>query len=220
MSHAHEKTLLARLGFSDPDRKEPLHDLACMYLSRPEAAGKIALLPGEKTLQEWQKNPVIGIGHKKEGITFAAAFERMICSGRFTVGFVDLTLQFECVENRDGEMHKRYFPDGYRDGEWKPAEWKSVIAKHNASFSWRACVEVKIQRFGVGEVIRQINLYRANDSYQSNDHWILASPHSLPADERSALLTANITPIRLGPAFLQWVEERKQQPVHDPSVEL
>lgn len=213
MSHAHEKTLLARFGFNDPDRKEPLHDLACIYLSRPEAAEKIALLPGEKTLQKWRSAAFINAGHKKEGITFKAVFERMILDRHFTVGFVDLSLSFRITENRDGE-----YKESVRWGEWR-----SVTGKHSAEFHWSAFIEVKIQRFGVGDLIRQINFYRRYDEEVNcrDDHrWIVASPHRLSADERSALLTAEIIPIRLGPAFLQWVEERKQQPAHDPSVEL
>lgn len=41
MTHAHDRTLLAKLGFDDPDRRNPLHDAACQYLARPEIAGKV-----------------------------------------------------------------------------------------------------------------------------------------------------------------------------------
>jgi hypothetical protein len=33
MTYAHDKTLLARLGFQDPDAREPLHDLGCEYIA-------------------------------------------------------------------------------------------------------------------------------------------------------------------------------------------
>jgi hypothetical protein len=36
MAHAHDRTLLSSLAFGDPDKKEPLHDLACQYIARPE----------------------------------------------------------------------------------------------------------------------------------------------------------------------------------------
>src|ERR1700690_2789619 len=35
MTHAHDRTLLASLGFADPDKKDQMHDLACEYLSQP-----------------------------------------------------------------------------------------------------------------------------------------------------------------------------------------
>lgn len=40
--HANERTLIANLGFSDPDKKNPLHDLACQYLAMDENRLKIA----------------------------------------------------------------------------------------------------------------------------------------------------------------------------------
>lgn len=36
MAHTHDRTLLASLGFQDPDRGERRHTLACQYLSDPE----------------------------------------------------------------------------------------------------------------------------------------------------------------------------------------
>ena len=39
--HSFDKTLLARLGFQDPDRKESKHSLACQYLCRENVAAKV-----------------------------------------------------------------------------------------------------------------------------------------------------------------------------------
>ncbi len=39
MTHAHDRTLLARLGFDDPDKSEARHDSACFYLAAPEHDG-------------------------------------------------------------------------------------------------------------------------------------------------------------------------------------
>lgn len=36
--HSHDRTLLASMGFSDPDRKSDVHTLACQYLAQPEVA--------------------------------------------------------------------------------------------------------------------------------------------------------------------------------------
>jgi hypothetical protein len=33
MAHAHDQTLLSRLGFNDPDRRNHIHDLACQYIA-------------------------------------------------------------------------------------------------------------------------------------------------------------------------------------------
>ncbi len=53
--HSHDRTLLARLGFSDPDKKEPLHDLACAYLAEDTQARKLLELTHTKREpDEWE----------------------------------------------------------------------------------------------------------------------------------------------------------------------
>lgn len=46
MAHNHEQSLLARLGFADPDRKDSRHTLACQYLCQPEVARKVLQVVG------------------------------------------------------------------------------------------------------------------------------------------------------------------------------
>lgn len=46
MAHSHEQSLLARLGFADPDRKDKRHTLACQYLCEPETAKKVLKVVG------------------------------------------------------------------------------------------------------------------------------------------------------------------------------
>lgn len=41
MTYSHDKTILARLGFQDPDAKDPLHDLACEYMALEENVLKL-----------------------------------------------------------------------------------------------------------------------------------------------------------------------------------
>jgi hypothetical protein len=38
--HSHDRSLLANLGFADPDKKDPKHDWACQYLCQPEVGKK------------------------------------------------------------------------------------------------------------------------------------------------------------------------------------
>ena len=45
MSHAHDNTLLAKLGFADPDRKNPLHDMACQYLTQLDVVNQFLVRP-------------------------------------------------------------------------------------------------------------------------------------------------------------------------------
>lgn len=41
MTHAHDRTLIASMGFADPDKKDARHDLACQYLAQPEIAQRV-----------------------------------------------------------------------------------------------------------------------------------------------------------------------------------
>ncbi len=55
--HSHDRTLIAELGFKDPDKGEPEHDLACNYLaSIPERLCALAL--GCKSLAKELNIPV------------------------------------------------------------------------------------------------------------------------------------------------------------------
>lgn len=66
-------------------------------------------------------------------------------------------------------------------------------------------VEVKVKPTGVGDIIRQINLYR---EYVQANAWILASCFDLDAGQVATLEHARIKPIRLGDGFAKWFEER------------
>ena len=46
--HSHDRTLLASMGFADPDRRERRHTLACQYLAEPETALRLweRVIPG------------------------------------------------------------------------------------------------------------------------------------------------------------------------------
>jgi len=41
MTHSHERTLLANLGFGDKDKRNPRHDLACQYLAQAPVFAKL-----------------------------------------------------------------------------------------------------------------------------------------------------------------------------------
>lgn len=48
-----DNSLLAKMGFADADRKDPLHDLACRYLAQPEVALCVTHLRLGAAFQEW-----------------------------------------------------------------------------------------------------------------------------------------------------------------------
>lgn len=81
MSHAHDKTYIASLGFSDPDKKDPRHDLACRYLARPEVYQLIL-----KRFKNYNDKEII----------LKTSFEVPLIKGfgdyRTIIGFLDLEL--------------------------------------------------------------------------------------------------------------------------------
>lgn len=83
MAHAHDQTLLNRLGFSDPDKKLKRHDLAARYAMQPQVLRRI-------------------LGHHDEVKVSKPEFEHVISKGsgqyRQHIGFADAvaSLSFRC----------------------------------------------------------------------------------------------------------------------------
>jgi hypothetical protein len=144
VAHSHDRTLLARLGFADPDKREPRHDLACQHLALPENHERLARMMAEPM---WAKSagpgkrvdrvycPHVG-GDVNRTFRFERTFERLaplapalevlIGKGedqyRTTVGFLDAVLPFTFVEVRRGEF----------DGAWVAAEHiEARVPKYN-----------------------------------------------------------------------------------------
>lgn len=40
--HSFDRTMLAKFGFADPDKKDSRHDLACQYVAQPDVANQLA----------------------------------------------------------------------------------------------------------------------------------------------------------------------------------
>jgi hypothetical protein len=94
--HSHDRTLMARLGFSDPDKKDPRHDWACQYLCQIDRAEKIARAVQKRTRE------IDGIAYSLrclEKVTTAS--EWAISKGqnqyRTTIGFIDVRVHYDAV---------------------------------------------------------------------------------------------------------------------------
>lgn len=83
--HAKDRTLLAGLGFTDPDKKNPLHDLACQYLASEERSTKILGLT------------TAGVRDRAAWVLDGTSLEEHITKGegqyRTTIGFADLIVR-------------------------------------------------------------------------------------------------------------------------------
>jgi hypothetical protein len=56
MSYSHDRTLLAKFGFADPDKKLPRHDLACAYVkARASVIAQRIVLPTPEETREIQE---------------------------------------------------------------------------------------------------------------------------------------------------------------------
>lgn len=176
---AADRTLLASLGFADPDKKDQMHDLACEYLSQGVRPQRIVEFV------------------EPEGKLVGSQVEFQISKGegqyRTTIGFVDVLL------------------------EWAGPQRKG-----------RIIVEVKIARVGIGDIVRQLNVYREYLSYESAKEAfarklgsntiaivapkrVLATAFELDAGQVDLLKREEIQVIHLGDAFIKWFEERSSQ---------
>lgn len=102
--HSHDRTLLAKLGFSDPDKKDERHDLACQYLGLPENRGRLTSFVLGDRLKEgsakWQEGYEIYEGTNTFTLNMGSpTLEMPVSKGRdqykTTIGFIDLTMPYK-----------------------------------------------------------------------------------------------------------------------------
>lgn len=129
--HSFDRTLLAKLGFADPDKGNSRHDLACQYLAQKDVVTSlVASITGKEPskLQRVRSFPESPLS-KGEG------------QYKTTIGFLDLLVRFDSLEPSQV----------YEDHRWVPAEDKWI--------GGAMAIEVKISPVSLGDIIRQVNLY-------------------------------------------------------------
>ena len=165
--HSHERTMLSKLGFADPDRREQLHDVACHYLATPGAVRRqircLAIEHGpepyadnssyeERTSQVLRKVTSHRVNRECE-------IAKGLGQYRTTVGFADLAIQVHVEDqHRDVRMRRRNAGDGRGNVTW--SEWEPIadrIGQSREDFG----VEVKVTPVAISDVIRQVKLYRS-----------------------------------------------------------
>jgi hypothetical protein len=230
--HTHERTMLHKLGFDDADRKNPLHDLAVMYLLQPENAGALLRsldLDRDGAVFYWDGLPEL-ILTKGEG------------KYRTVVGFLDAVLQYWIVRRSQGT---------WRDREWnsfgkctRPVGEKKhgIIETVVSGF---VLIEVKIAPEPISDCIRQIEVYRGqseafddgciadalydNDKFTGGDeggfgnepfdhqdrrergltHAVLVTHYDISPPEAGALTSRQIAHARLGARFEEWANTQR-----------
>lgn len=183
MMHSHDRTLLASLGFKDPDKANPEHDQACLFLSQPDTLTK---------LSEWLKERINKDPKKQcNRVTTTATIEHHLQKGtgqyRTTVGFLDA--MFKVTATTDPP---------------------------SIPWTWPVIGEVKINREGIGNILRQMNLYRSylhGDDGRGNLHYggpvgIVFAPWDMTTPEEAALEDAGYAFVKLGDQFQAWLNSK------------
>ena len=234
MAHSHDHTLLARLGFADPDRREPWHDVACQYLTQPDIMAKVAaMLPHRKVGGSVSYKSEVG---QIEGTVSSAdvavtgALEVQVFKGfgqyRTTVGFIDVALDIEFRWRVVGRLkpppvkrHGRYEGGSTDARAWIPeTEIEQDWQPHEADNSARKAIgiEVKAHPATAGDVLRQISVYR---EHWHADTWLLATCYPITAREAEALTQAKILHVQLDPARIAtWAEQRDAEAYVAPTL--
>jgi hypothetical protein len=191
--HSHDRTMLANLGFADPDKKDPKHDWACQYLAELAENGKL----GSSLI-----NPIFDVSkcilpiHHDDDAKYrycifrGVKMEHMLSKGdgkyQTTIGFLDVVVAF---------LYK----------------FRNLGVEDFRSGLGYVVFEVKINQVGIGDIIRQINLYRQYYKKHGNPiFWVIASAFQLPAVDVETLKREGIHHVFLGDSFIRWYEERSK----------
>jgi hypothetical protein len=197
--HTHQQTLLARLGFADPDKADPLHDIACQYLCQPEIAARLLVGVLRKDGEEWKERRMDSRGPEVEVVcqvsksTGSARQEVVISKGegqyKSHIGFLDVVLLAS-------QTVTETWPD-------------TCISKGHAfrdTAKGSVAIEVKIARVPASEIIRQINLYR---EYVKAHRWLAVTAFPLSTEAVASLKNERIEHLKLGENFDKYVAQRR-----------
>ena len=279
--HAYDRTMLTRLGFADPDKKNPTHDLACQYVAENAASildQVVQLKPqpidvtndgaryvGARTLSVQARKPVL---------------EQAISKGQYqyktTIGFIDVVLPYDIMSEDHGEYQFSWtyqtladhldssrdtlrWHTPYHDCSWcrnhslslrdtylhevvqplherlrtitseaqiadlknRPILYTGAYEGSSTLSRGALIIEVKTTPTGVGEILRQINLYREYTDYITFDHvkdyrgkfecrWLLTALFPLKPIDVEALQREGVECVRLGEKFKTWCAQQQQ----------
>lgn len=150
MADPRATTIAQRFGFQDPDLKTPGHDEIMVWLDTYAETILQTIIPEE----QWDDPdcPYPGWSLKVTG----KHWEQPIADGKYVIGFVDMVVKYET-------------PSLGGTGTFMAGKERKQLEYPNHS----ACFEVKTSIPSIGELIRQINMYR---KYEPWSTYIVVSP--------------------------------------------
>ncbi len=189
--HSHDRTLLAKLGFADPDKRGSRdHDLACHYVTLPGNLPKLVSL----TLPKSEEELFIRFD--------VTALEYPVSKGhnqyKVTIGFLDALLLYQLGKKADEKSEPYRVKDGI---EFFYEQYALII-------------EVKIHQIPIGDILRQLHLYEEYLSFHSTTqgatrHYLVVTKWEPTAPELQMLANANIKHLKLSENFDKWMKSQE-----------
>lgn len=225
MAHTSDRTLLASLGFSDPDKKDRRHTLACQYLCQPDVAQRLWCRVFPELASEHPTLPDI-VSESPSTLVcpdpvmaevrhVSAAMEVAIMTDRkFLVGFWDVVLSATVMHGAWKALPPEYGPTpvGLRWGS--PPMVRQVLTLE--WFRGRCAdlhIEVKARPVDVADIARQVETYR-----RGAGDWgpvVVATCYPMPAADRSTLNAKKIHHVYLGDGLVKYIRGRETEPAED-----
>jgi hypothetical protein len=233
MAYSHDKTMLAKLGFSDSDKKTPRHDPACRYCCEPDVSEKIikTLTPSNRDqddlgsglyAESWaEKQELVQLAGEwsRCGITTWPSFEVPINKGdgqyQTTIGFLDAVLLVEVRYEFQGMRRtcdrRCQFNTQPVEQDWSP--W-TPFSKFNVD-RFSVVLEIKTTKTSSAEILRQLGLYK---SYSGNlgfynepiKNWVVVLDFDITDGEQRQLQNEGIATLRLSSEFEKYLQESKR----------
>lgn len=218
--------MLARFGFADPDAREQKHDLACQFLAMPDNHERLVKLLVEPVAAKLNAPITVHSVGKP-------ALEHIVAkggggTGRFVVGFADVVLPFSLAwRGNEGVRYDVWDGDDVHRSSIGGAVIHSV-----------AIVEVKITPTSLGDVLRQLKLYREHSRsftsafpmssavQEAGSHreccpapglmWVLATAYDISEQSAASLRAEGVRHVRLGRQFNEWLTAREAKRADSP----
>jgi hypothetical protein len=180
--HSHDRTLLARLGFADPDKKNIDHDAACMYVAQQDVANLVVTTAIERG-PKWSADTMQDLNVDLLAVRQEYHLQKGEGQYATTIGFIDVIAHARCsCKDKATAQPRMIYADTF-------------------------FVEVKINPVRIGDILRQMNLYR---SYlKGMPHGVVVTSWELSHAEDMAVRREGHVWMQLGEGFRLWQEDQQ-----------